>query len=105
MLATALLLRAAQCMRPAGNVGFPGTEAPRRRCASKATSSIQPEAIMKVREAMTTEVGLARPEEPIREAARTMASIDSGALPVRAKNRLIGMITDRDIAVRAVAAG
>jgi CBS domain-containing protein len=60
---------------------------------------------MKVREAMTTEVHLARPEEPIREAARTMASIDSGALPVRDKDRLIGMITDRDIAVRAVAAG
>jgi CBS domain-containing protein len=65
----------------------------------------QLEAAMKVREAMTSEVYLTRPDEPIREAARTMASVDFGALPVRDDERLIGMITDRDIAVRGVAEG
>src|SRR5262249_44521316 len=41
----------------------------------------------------------------IQEAARTMARTDAGALPVGENDRLVGMITDRDIAVRAVAEG
>jgi CBS domain-containing protein len=41
----------------------------------------------------------------IRKAAQMMAEIDAGALPVGEGDRLVGMITDRDIAVRAVAAG
>lgn len=60
---------------------------------------------MKVREAMTREVRLARPDQSIREAARAMAELDIGALPVEENDRLVGMITDRDIAVRAVAEG
>ena len=60
---------------------------------------------MKVHQAMTNDVCIADPEQTIREAARTMAEIDAGALPVGENDRLIGMITDRDIAVRAVAAG
>jgi CBS domain-containing protein len=43
------------------------------------------------------------PEQTISEAARLMAEIDAGALPVGEEDRLVGMITDRDIAVRAVA--
>lgn len=60
---------------------------------------------MKVREAMTPDVRLVRPDQPISEAARLMAELDIGALPVEENDRLVGMITDRDIAVRAVAAG
>lgn len=60
---------------------------------------------MKVREAMTREVRLVRPDQTIREAANLMAQLDIGALPVEESDRLVGMITDRDIAVRAVAQG
>ena len=60
---------------------------------------------MKVRDAMTTEVRLVRPQQTIREAAQLMAQLDIGALPVEQEDRLVGMITDRDIAVRAVAQG
>ena len=57
---------------------------------------------MRVREAMTREVFVARPDQTILEAARAMGEIDIGALPVGEDDRLVGMITDRDIAVRAV---
>jgi CBS domain-containing protein len=60
---------------------------------------------MKVSEIMTREVRVASPDQSIREAARLMAEIDVGALPVGERDRLVGMITDRDIAVRAVAHG
>lgn len=58
---------------------------------------------MKVNEAMTKHVTIASPEQSICEAARLMAECDSGALPVGENDRLVGMITDRDIAIRAVA--
>jgi CBS domain-containing protein len=60
---------------------------------------------MKVREAMTRDVRLVRPDQTIREAARLMSELDIGALPVEENDRLVGMITDRDIAVRAVGEG
>ncbi|HEX8009393.1 MAG TPA: CBS domain-containing protein [Casimicrobiaceae bacterium] len=60
---------------------------------------------MKVKEAMTSDVMLVNPEQSIREAAQMMIDIDAGALPVAENDHLVGMITDRDIAVRAVAAG
>lgn len=60
---------------------------------------------MKVSEAMTRDVRVANPNETLQEAARTMAGIDAGALPVGENDRLVGMITDRDIAIRAVAEG
>ncbi len=60
---------------------------------------------MKVSEAMTHEVRVVNPEQSIREAAQMMAELDAGALPVGEQDRLVGMITDRDIAVRAVAQG
>ena len=60
---------------------------------------------MLVREAMSREVMTVKPEQPIQEAARAMLDIDVGALPVEENDRLVGMITDRDIAVRGVAAG
>jgi len=60
---------------------------------------------MKVKQAMTSEGRVASPEQTIREAAQLMAELDAGALPVAENDRLVGMITDRDIAVRAVAEG
>jgi|TARA_B100000614_G_scaffold261985_1_gene293546 CBS domain-containing protein len=63
------------------------------------------EAAMKVSEAMTNDVRIADPDETIEQAARTLAEIDAGALPVGEDDRLVGMITDRDIAIRAIAEG
>lgn len=60
---------------------------------------------MRVSEAMTRDVRLCSPDHTIREAASAMAEIDSGILPVADGDRLVGMVTDRDIAIRAVAAG
>jgi CBS domain-containing protein len=60
---------------------------------------------MEVGSAMSGEVKVASPNQSIRDAARIMAKIDAGALPVSENGRLEGMITDRDIAVRAVALG
>ncbi len=60
---------------------------------------------MKVSEAMTREVRLARPDQSIREVAQLMGEPDIGAVPVEDNDRLVGMITDRDIAVRAIAEG
>lgn len=60
---------------------------------------------MKVSEKMTRNPRVANPEESIREVARSMAELDAGAVPVGEHDRLVGMVTDRDIAVRAVAHG
>ena len=58
---------------------------------------------MRVSEAMSRDVRVASPEQTIRDAARIMGEIDAGVLPVGEDDKLVGMITDRDIAVRAVA--
>jgi CBS domain-containing protein len=60
---------------------------------------------MRVSEAMSDNVKIVNPGQSIREAARLMAELDCGCLPVGEEGRLVGMITDRDIAVRAVAQG
>jgi CBS domain-containing protein len=60
---------------------------------------------MKVSEVMTRDVQTVRPDQPVREAASFMLSADAGSIPVTDGDRLIGMITDRDIAVRGVAKG
>ena len=60
---------------------------------------------MKVSEVMTREVRTVRPDQSAREAASFMLQADAGAIPVTDGDRLIGMITDRDIAVRGVAEG
>jgi CBS domain-containing protein len=61
------------------------------------------EAPMKVNECMTRDVVVAEPGQTICEAAQKMAECDAGVLPVGENDRLVGMITDRDIALRAVA--
>jgi CBS domain-containing protein len=58
---------------------------------------------MKVREAMTMNGRMASPSQTIREAAQGMLDIDAGVLPVGENDKLVGMITDRDIAVRGIA--
>ncbi|HEX8414628.1 MAG TPA: CBS domain-containing protein [Sphingomicrobium sp.] len=60
---------------------------------------------MQVSEVMTREVELVVPQTSIVEAARRMRDADVGALPVGEDGRLSGMVTDRDIVVRAVAEG
>ena len=60
---------------------------------------------MRVSEAMTRDVRVANPGQSIREVAKIMAEIDAGVMPVGENDRLVGMITDRDIAIRAVAKG
>jgi len=60
---------------------------------------------MKIAEVMTRNVELTDPDATLEEAARTMAEEDVGFLPVGENDRVVGMITDRDIAVRAVAMG
>ena len=60
---------------------------------------------MKVSEVMTTEVETIGAEQTAREAASFMLRADAGSIPVCDGDRVIGMITDRDIAVRGVAEG
>src|SRR5262249_62169287 len=60
---------------------------------------------MQVKQAMTKDVKIANPKQTIHEAAQMMAEIDVGLLPVGQNDRLVGMVTDRDIIIRAVAAG
>ena len=60
---------------------------------------------MKVSDVMTRDVQTVRPDQTAREAASFMLRADAGSIPVTEGERLIGMITDRDIAVRGVAEG
>jgi CBS domain-containing protein len=60
---------------------------------------------MQLKEIMTREVETIPPDFSIAEAADTMRLMDIGALPVCDGTRLVGMLTDRDIAIRAVADG
>jgi CBS domain-containing protein len=60
---------------------------------------------MKVSEVMTRDVKTVRPDTSAQEAASFMLSEDAGSMPVSDGGRLVGMITDRDIAVRGVAKG
>lgn len=60
---------------------------------------------MQVRDVMTRDVRLASPDDTIQQVAARMAELDVGVLPVGDNDRLVGMVTDRDIAVRGVACG
>jgi CBS domain-containing protein len=60
---------------------------------------------MKVETCMSKDVQITSPAQSIRDAARIMKEIDAGFLPVGENNRLVGTVTDRDIAVRGVAVG
>lgn len=60
---------------------------------------------MKVREIMTPAVQCVRPEDNLIEAASVMRELDVGVVPVCEGREIVGMLTDRDITVRAVADG
>ena len=58
---------------------------------------------MKIRDVMTPDIEAVTPDETLRTAARLMADLDLGALPVSEDNQLIGIVTGRDLAIRVVA--
>jgi CBS domain-containing protein len=60
---------------------------------------------MRIREIMTATVDSIRSTDSIAYAARRMAEDDIGAFPILSDGKLVGIVTDRDIAIRAVAAG
>ena len=60
---------------------------------------------MQIREIMTREVDVIRPDASVRDAALKMKELDVGAIPVCDGQKLQGLVTDRDITVRAVAEG
>ncbi len=60
---------------------------------------------MDVRDVMTTDVHVVSPETTLREAACLMRDHDVGSLPVHHDDRLVGMVTDRDLVIRGLASG
>jgi len=63
------------------------------------------EYMKKISDVMTRDVQVANPDDTIQKAATMMAKADVGSLPVGETDRLVGMVTDRDIVLRAVAEG
>jgi CBS domain-containing protein len=60
---------------------------------------------VKISEVMTRDVKTVRPDQTAKEAATFMLDEDAGSMPVSDGDKLVGMLTDRDIAVRGVAQG
>lgn len=60
---------------------------------------------MQIREVMTKSVSYADPGTAVAELARRMRDENLGAVPIAEDDRLVGMVTDRDIVVRAIASG
>lgn len=60
---------------------------------------------MEINEVMTRNIVIASPDDTLQAAAKVMSEADLGFLPVVENDRLVGMVSDRDITVRAVAQG
>lgn len=60
---------------------------------------------MKVRDVMTHGVQTARAADTLQQVARRMSELDTGFMPICEGDRVLGLLTDRDIAIRAVAEG
>ena len=60
---------------------------------------------MQLKDVMTRQVEVISPDASLEEAARKMDQLNVGPLPVCENERLVGLVTDRDITVRATAAG
>jgi CBS domain-containing protein len=60
---------------------------------------------MIIREVMTRDARLTHPDDTVQQAAMLMKDHDCGILPVADGDRLVGMVTDRDIAIRCIARG
>ena len=74
-------------------------------CQLAEPASQDQEEKMQVKEIMSKEVTWVGPDLPLKQAAKKMLDLDVGCLPVGQDDRLIGMVTDRDITCRAVAKG
>jgi CBS domain-containing protein len=61
--------------------------------------------MMQLKEIMTHNPEVIHPEAPLREAAQKMRALEVGAMPVCDGDKLVGMLTDRDVTVRATAGG
>jgi CBS domain-containing protein len=61
--------------------------------------------MQRIAEVMTRDVRTVTPQDNLQQTARLMADLDVGALPVCEDGRLLGMVTDRDITIRATAEG
>jgi CBS domain-containing protein len=101
--------RAAAPKLRSGRTKFPATLKQRRAAAvdrGRKESPLAPgDFAMNVRDCMSHDVHLTSPDETMQAAARMMKEADTGALPVGENDRLVGMVTDRDIAVRGVGEG
>ena len=60
---------------------------------------------MKIQEIMSTKVETIKPTSSLRATARTLSNLNVGALPVVDDGKLVGIITDRDVSVHAIAIG
>lgn len=60
---------------------------------------------MKVKQIMTTDVSTVAPNDTVTKAASLMGQLDVGSVPVIDNNRVVGIVTDRDIILRGVAKG
>ncbi|MGH2389772.1 MAG: CBS domain-containing protein [Chloroflexota bacterium] len=60
---------------------------------------------MQIKDIMTAEVEAVRPDTPLADAGKRMRDLDVGLMPVFDGTQLVGMLTDRDITIRAVAQG
>ena len=60
---------------------------------------------MKVKDIMSKEIASVKSDDSIASAARLMKQYNVGSIPVCSQDKIVGIITDRDIAVRSVAAG
>jgi CBS domain-containing protein len=75
-------------------------------CIQLATCQLRTGEIMKsISQVMTRDVTVVKPDDSLQHAAQLMRDMNIGALPVCNGKRLVGMITDRDITIRAVAEG
>jgi CBS domain-containing protein len=83
----------------------PPPQATRETPAGRAETDDPARPAKRVRDVMTPGVEVIRPDATLREAAAAMKTRDIGPLPVCDGGRLVGVLTDRDITVRAIAAG
>lgn len=60
---------------------------------------------MQIRDVMTTDVASVNPQDSIENAAKLMQKYDVGSIPVCEGQKIVGIVTDRDIALRCVAVG
>lgn len=60
---------------------------------------------MKIREIMTTDVKTVSPTDTVSQAASAMEQLNVGSIPVVDNNKVVGIVTDRDIVLRNVARG